>query len=265
MEPIRSYRDYLPIADIVLDWLVGDLRVVVGQEALEAAALDEERLMIAANHGPPHTPLVGMCAMARLMADIGRSDRTPLAVTFRAIYKVPVLRDLFAYLTQLPGPFGFDAIVDHFEERGFSDLCLAPEGQNCLFGDPGEIREFTSPRFVELAMELDAPILVAVGVGMEAWALEVPMPDLSAFEPLVRLVSGSLADTLAKEQTLCMPSSLEKIPELRFGFELHRPELTIEELRELSSIDRRAAVREEAARLREVMQALTQQVREAEV
>lgn len=237
--------------------------VVVGRSVLERAVREEPRLVIVANHGPPHVPLVGMCAVARCMMEAGHGGRRPLAIAFRAFYRVPGVRSFFAYVTQLPQPLPFEGILEHFEGHGFNDLCVIPEGQNSVFGAPGDIRAFTSPRFVELAVRLRAPILVAIGVGMEAWARPTPLPDFSLVEPAIRWVSPGLAHALHSERTLCLPISMKKIPELAYGFELHRPRLDPEVLRALPAKERRAAVSDEAVRLREVMVHLRDRVREA--
>lgn len=259
---VRSYDNYRGVADFFLENFVEDFEVVVGRDVFERAAREEGRLMICANHGPPHTPLVGMSAVSRCMIEAGRGDRRPLAVTFRALYSVPVFRELAAWLTQLPGPYRLDEIVRYFEEREFTDLCLAPEGQNSIFGDPAEIREFTSPRFVELAVRLEAPILLSVAVGMEAWARKIPMPDLSMMDPIVRRISHTLADSLPEQHTLCLPISFEKIPTLRHGFALYRPGFSLADLEGLGGWERKALIREEADRVREAMTALYRDVRD---
>jgi len=259
---IRCYRDYTEMIDRVLEARVGEVTIAVGRDVLQHALREIPRVVVIANHGPPHVPLVGMCAVGRCMNELGHGDRRPLSIAFRAFYRVPGIRQFFARLTQLPEPLPFEGILQHFETQGFTDLCVIPEGQNCVFGHPGDIRQFTSPRFVEMAARLDVPILVAVGVGMEPWAREVPLPDLSSVEPAVRWVSPSLADSLHVERSLCLPVSFEKVPELRYGFELHRAGLRPADLLALDARARRAAVSREAARLHAAMERLRDRVRE---
>ncbi|MFO0694301.1 MAG: hypothetical protein U0230_12145 [Polyangiales bacterium] len=240
----------------ILRLFVARSTLAEGAEVLAAALREHPSLVVVLNHGPAHAPLLPLAALGLAILDEGGGERRMLGVTFRGLYAVPGLRQLAARLTQASSPPSFDALVRALESGRCTDVVIMPEGQNCVVGDPSELKPFASPRFVELALRTGRPVLLAVHHGTERWARRVGIPSRVPVHRVASLVSESLGHEVRRHGALALPVGVGRIPELRLGFALHRPGLSPSELEALAPEERARRIADEAETIHAAMRAL---------
>ncbi len=253
---LRRIVDFAPIFSLVLRATVDRVVVVQGDRELEDLLHGEPRLVFALNHGPAHAPVIPIAALGQRMIERGGGHRRAVGITFRGLYLLPGLRRLITYLTQAEAPPSFDELVAGFATGRWDTVVLMPEGAHCAFGDPRGIQPFASPRFVELAAESDAPIVLGVHAGLETWATTVPAPSALLESPLLPWLPYGLGEALTRSGKLALPTGVSRIEELRFAFALHRPSLDAAALAALDDDARRRWVAEEAERVHAKMSAM---------
>ena len=227
------------------------------EPGLEEIFAEHPRLIAAVSHC---TPLSWFPAIALLTAKScasGGGERIPVGVMDRFFHSLPVMRELATFITQFDQPLGFNELAERFSGETPIDLVLFPEGSNCFFGSPDEIQEFRSPKFVELAVRAEAPLLLAVHTGSEAWAksFAVPPEIMSSIDLLPPVVAGFLKGRLEKSGRLTVPLFPAPLERFEMRCELYRPGLRKEELSE-DATERLEQLRVEANKVREKMRDL---------
>lgn len=253
MRPLERDR---PLFARILRTFVARTTRAVGRDVLAAALRDHPSLVVVLNHGPAHAPLLPLAALALSVLEEGGGDRRMLGVTFRGLYAVPGLRRLAERLTQADSPPSFEELVRALESGRCTDVVIMPEGQNCVVGDPSELKPFASPRFAELALRTGRPVLLAVHHGTERWATRVPIPSRIPLHRVASLVSTSLAREVRRQGALALPVSVGRLPELRLAFALHVPSLSSSAFAELAPEERTRRVAAEAETIHAEMRAL---------
>src|SRR3990167_9293390 len=120
------------------------------------------QLVVAMNHGPMAGPLAGSIAMMDQYYKNGGGQRNPIIIAWRGFYQIPFVKHVIRYMSQVRTPPNLEGFSKKLTQGGFTDLFVMPEGENCSFGNGLDIEPFLSPRFVELALRVNTPILIAV-------------------------------------------------------------------------------------------------------
>lgn len=165
------------------------------------------------NHGPMWAPWVVAGALAERFTAAGAGKRVPFAVIHRRLYKFSPVRGYFQKRFNSDRPFRFEEIVERLVGGDFTDFLVLPEGAYEQLGLPEEVSRFKSPRFVELALETEAPIVLTVHRGTEPWAVTL---RLDAFTMrMLHYFWPSLHRRIADHATLNLPGLPAPIDTLR--------------------------------------------------
>lgn len=187
------------------------------------------KLVVAMNHGPLAGPVAGSIAMMDQYSKNAGSHRVPMIIAWRGFYHIPVIKHLIRYLSQVRMPFNLDGFVKQVKDNGVTDLFVMPEGENCTYGNGRDIEPFLSPRFIELALKANTPILVAVHTGSEQWSNIMPVSR--KLNPLLKYLPAKSYQRIRETGQLNMaPLRLTTIPELQVSFTLYHPTMTLADL-----------------------------------
>lgn len=246
---MRTLKDYQPFLQ-ALQASICETSQLQSDIPLEQI-LRQPRLMVALNHATPISWIPAISLLAPAAAEAGGGDRIPMGVVDKFFYSNPVTKPLAEYVTQSPEPLGFEALLAHFQEQERRDLVIFPEGARTFFGDLTQVQPFRSPRFIELAIRAQAPILLAVHRGSETWNLELALPrEWGAFlMPLSRFFGQGLMEA----GSLNLPFLLRKIPHFHMTLKLYTPALYESDLSG-SETERRSQLLAEAENIRGLMQ-----------
>lgn len=221
--------------------------------------LKEPRLIVASNHATPLSWLPAMTTLAHEYEKAGGSDRSPRGVIDKWFYSNPWLTKVAEYLSQYDRPQSFEELLADFSTADRTDLIVFPEGANTFFGDVHSVQEFRSSRFIELSIRAEAPILLVVHAGSEGWSLPFFVPP--EWIALVAPYSKFFSEGLTKFQSLNLPWLPKKISKFRVKCVLYRSPLTAIDLLS-DEQDRREQIREEAEKVRKIMQDLLRSISE---
>src|SRR5205085_5756721 len=103
------------------------------------------------------------------------------------------------------------------------DMVVFPEGAMTFFGDVRKVQPFRSPRFLEVAIRAQAPILLAVHRGTEEWNTLLPIPK--EVTPYIRMISSFFGKRMDEEQFLNLPINLKRVAKFSMVTKLYVPEL----------------------------------------
>lgn len=252
---MRSIVDFAPVLAAVMRTFVDRVTFVRGEREFEWTLEHRPRIVFALNHGPAHMPIVPIAALGRAMIDAGGGARRCLGITFRGLYLIPGIKQVASYLTQVTDPPGVEELIERASREEFEDVMIMPEGHNSAFGDPSAIQPFASPRFVELAVRMRAPIVLVVHSGLEHTATEVAAPAQVLASPWLSRLPYGLGDSLARMGSVAMPRSA-RTDELRMVIETYEPSLDLAAFEQLSPHAKRDWVAAEAREIRERMIAI---------
>lgn len=208
-------------------------------------------------HAISHAGTLGwipaILAMLRITLQAGGHERKALGVFHRGLYKVALSRWILRWVFQSQEPPTFAKVIEAFREGPITDVALFPEGDNCILGDVYEIRPFRSPKFVELALAAQAPILVTVHRGSEEWGKDFYIPSwmlgwVGRWQP-------AYVRPLMKNPVLNLPIRLTRIPKFSLRSVLYFPRLSYEELSNRPR-ERWFQLQSEAQNIKRLMQAL---------
>lgn len=217
------------------------------------------QLVVAMNHGPMAGPLAGSIAMMDQFYKSGGGQRKPIIIAWRGLYQIPFVKHVIRYLSQVRTPPNLDGFAKKLTQGGFTDLFVMPEGENCSFGNGLDIEPFLSPRFIELALRVNTPILIAVFVGSEIWSNIIPVSD--QLTPVLKYLPKKTFERLqATRRVNVAPLRLQKIPKLQVSFRLYQPTLTVDDL---NAEDIRVRLQQEAEIVRETMQEMVDRIAKA--
>lgn len=258
---MRRLFEYGPILNQVMDFMAKDVHFE-STPSLEEVFREHPRLIVALNHGTPLSWLPAVSLLASRACEFGGGDRVPLGVMDRTFFQIPVVRELAHLLTQAERAFSYNELSERFSERGDIDLVVFPEGSNCFFGEPQEIQEFRSPKFVELAIRTGVPILIGVHSGSEKWAraLRIPEEMVDHLRILPQFAFDFIEKRVRKTGLFVLPLLPMPMEKFAMRVELYSPALKFEELSSDPGI-RTTQVQEEAERVRDRMRAILEEIR----
>jgi hypothetical protein len=253
---MRKLADYEPVISQVMRLCAKETRFECEPPLAEVLA-EYPQLMVAMMHATPLSWLPSISLLALETASRGGRQRSPMGVMDNFFFHLPGLREVARYLSQSDKPLSYHELSARFRDAGDIDLVLFPEGSNCFFGPPDEIQEFRSPKFVELAIETETPLLLGVHTGSENWAKTLPIPQLwiDKLDLLPAFASSFLEKRLRQSGLLTLP--VLPLPMERFTMkcELYKPTLTKVQL--ATDLDeRRSQIRAEALLVRDRMRAM---------
>ena len=251
---MRYLEDYEPILSQILR-LCAKRTDFTCEPPLSEVLAGEPRLIVVVNHS---TPLSWLPAISLLVVNAcarGGRRRTPMGVMDRFFFQVPLFREIAHLITQSQEPLSFRDILDKFENEKAMDLVIFPEGSNCFFGQPETIQAFRSPKFAEISIRTQTPILVVAHEGSENWAkpLEVPQPLIDHLNILPAFAKNFLERRLRETGKLILPLFPKPMDSFSMRCELYRPSLQPEDLSE-NQDERREQVSAEAEKVRSIMQ-----------
>jgi hypothetical protein len=211
---------------------------------------ENPRSIVVCQHGRLMAWILFGSSAALYCHDNGGADRIPFAVSHRVFDNFPPARRLLDHILPNAGSLGVEELVSAFTAGYFSELVLSPEGDNCNFGDGMTITDFRSPRFIELAIRADAPLILMTHTGTENWGQRINVPQ--RVRPLCKLLPYSLYDRIEEHGHIIFPlirrASQVKIHLQSYSLELQREELSTD------PAQRQEQLWQEAHRVRRAMQ-----------
>ncbi|MCX7606551.1 MAG: hypothetical protein N2170_04710 [Bacteroidia bacterium] len=212
-------------------------------------------------HAISHAGTLGwipaILALLRVALLEGGQERKALGVFHRGLYKVALSRWILRTVFQSTSPPTFARVIEAFQNGPITDVALFPEGDNCILGDVYDIRPFRSPKFIELAVAAQAPILVTVHRGSEEWGKDVYVP--SWMLRWVRELQPSYVRPLMKNPILNLPVRLGRIAKFSLRSSLYIPRLSYDQLSSKPR-ERWFQLQEEAHRIKKLMEALSKEM-----
>jgi hypothetical protein len=210
-------------------------------------------------HAISHAGTLGwipvVLGLLRVAIEAGGHKRRAFGVFHRGLYRFWVSRMLLRYLFESEEPPTFAKVIEAFRDQPVNDIAILPEGDNCIVGDVYEIRPFRSPKFVELALATNAPILITVHRGAEEWGRDFYIP--SYLFPLIKRFQPAYLYPLYKNPVLNLPTRITHIPKFSMRSLLYMPRLSYEDLSSKPR-ERWFQLQSEAQRVRTLMQDLLQ-------
>lgn len=225
----KRLKDYLPLLEQVRQRVIKEHRFD-SQDILSKIYRRDDKVVTVMNHSTPLSWLPAVSLLATLISDKCGGDaslRLPVGVMDRFFFNVPLLKQLAEYLTQFETIPSFDEIIKKFES-GYTDVAIFPEGSNCFFGEGEQIQNFRSPRFIELALKLQAKVCLAVHRGSEDWAHAMQFEDHNF--PLKAYLPGWLNEKLNQNGVLMLPMLPKKVDCFRMTCELYEFDLKASDL-----------------------------------
>jgi hypothetical protein len=226
---MRSIEDFSIANYFLKKYYTNDIVIFDQSDDLEALLKKYPKLVIAVNHGSAAAPAPVLAGIVDNFLKYGGSDRKPLMIVWRAFYKIPLVRHLVKYVSQVSEGLSAKEFLHKFEHEGFTDLFVLPEGENCMLDDNEHIAPFLSPKFVEFAVRVNSPILVVAHEGTEK------MSTVFDFEEnhmkILKYLPTRHFNILRKTKVLNYPHFFEtNIDRIKLFYKIYQPELKLEEL-----------------------------------
>jgi hypothetical protein len=253
---MRKLSAYEPVLSRVMRVIARDTRFTC-RPNLSQILENNSRLVVAVSHSTPLSWLPSAALLALHTCARGGRGRTPMGVMDNFFFHVPGLREVAQLLTQSEKSLSYQELAERFETKGDIDLVLFPEGSNCFFGQPDEIQDFRSPKFVELAIRTDSPILICVHTGSENWAKALAVPEnvFSKLSLLPNFAFDFLQKRIKKTGLFTLPMLPLPMAKFEMLCELYEPTIGENDLSEDPS-ERLLQIRVEAERVRTRMREL---------
>lgn len=228
---MKRLVDYEPILAPLMRFMARETHFDC-QPGLSEVLKNNDRLVIVFNHS---TPLSWLPAAGLLLVHAcarGGENRLPVAVMDRLFFEFPLFRSIAKFMTQSERPLSLYELHEHVDTMGFTDVVIFPEGSNCFFGHPDEIQEFRSPKFIELAVRANIPILVCAHRGSESWARAVRVESewLSYLDLLPKVAFDFLEKRLKQKGLFTLPLLPKPMELFQMHCELYKPEVSWEDL-----------------------------------
>ncbi|MDX1692286.1 MAG: hypothetical protein R3208_00900 [Ketobacteraceae bacterium] len=253
---MRTVREFAGFSGFLRRNYVARVSRHPGSDDLSRILATYPRLVVAMNHGPMAGPLAGSVGIMNQYYKSGGADRKPVIIAWRGFYKIPFIKHVVRYMSQVKTPPNLDGFVRRLTEGDATDLFVMPEGENCSFGNGLDIEPFLSPRFVELALKAGTPIMIAVHVGSERWSNIMPVSE--RLDPILKYLPRKSYERIRESgQVNLNLTGLKKLPELKMYFKLYHPAMTREDL---ARNDCEQLLAREADRIRELMQTMVDEV-----
>lgn len=257
IHPIKTYQWLVPLFRLRY---CKEVEIDAQSENLTSILENNPRLMCVMSHGPTLAPLATIPGLIDLMIKAGGGERKALAIIWRPFYKVPLLKNFAAYVTNTAKGLSTADCLRRYNE-GFNDITLMPEGDFSLFGNGQDIEPFVSPKFIELALKINAPILIGAHQGTEAWGRAIPIPRLAL--PLFKsLLPKNHFALLNQNQQINIPRFTRRLKKMRFTFRLYHPETTLVELSKIKNSRLKVQrLKDEAQKIQQIMQKMVESLR----
>lgn len=233
--------------------LLFDEIVVRSTPPLREVMARHPKLVHAISHAGTFGWIPAILVLLRVALMEGGQDRKALGIFHRGLYRWALSRWVLRMVFQSMEPPTFAQVIQAFKEGPINDVAVFPEGDNCVLGDVYEIRPFRSPKFIELAVAVGAPILVTVHRGSEEWGKDFYIP--SWMLRWVRQIEPAFVRPLMKNPVLNLPVRLTRIPKFSLRSMLYFPRLSYDQLSSRPR-ERWFQLHEEAQRVKMLMEAL---------
>ena len=254
---MRKLRDYEPFLTPLLKFIAPNAKVT-SDPGLSEILKDEKKMVIAFNHAAPLSWAPAVSLLTREVVEQGGGDRLPRGIMDQFFFQFPPLRPLAKWIAQSNEFLSFDELVEDFENADQADLVVFPEGSNCFFGPSDEIQKFRSPKFIEIAVRADAPILIAVHAGSESWGQTFKFPP--ALSAIIPFLPSFAQKGIASNGLVNIPMLPKPIEDFRMHCEIYRPKLKARELSK-DQFERREQLLEEAAHIHHLMETILENLR----
>lgn len=248
---MRALKDYAEFLNAVLLSVTDKTEFTSRPELAEI--VKSPRMVVIMNHATPLSWIPAIGLLTNEVVKAGGGDRKPLGIADRWLFSNPLTLPLAQYLTQSDRHLSFEEVIEKFQNSERTDLALMPEGANTFFGNVHEVQKFRSPKFIEIAIRAQAPILIVVHKGSESWSLPIQFPLEIA--KLILPYSKFFGEKLMKSEALNLPVFMQKIPNFRMSCELYEPTLKTEDL-SMDPVERRPQLEQEGEKIRARMNEL---------
>src|SRR5690606_9315074 len=174
---MRSIEDFSIANYFLKKYYTNDIEIFENSDDLEAILNTHPKLVIAVNHGSAAAPAPVLAGIVDNFLKHGGASRKPLMIVWRAFYKVPLVRHLVKYISQVNEGLSAKEFLHKFQHEGFTDLFVLPEGENCMLDDNEHVAPFLSPKFIEFAVRANSPVLVVAHEGTEKMSTPFEFAD----------------------------------------------------------------------------------------
>ena len=166
--PLRTMASFYPLANNLSELLFKKM-AFCSHPPLHEILKREPKLLWISTHGPTLGAIALIAAIRKIGPENGAKDRIMLIVAERTLYDNPLGKQLAIYLSQMRQPMSLEEITTCMKNSPANDLLIAPEGGNSLFGDGVAVQPFRSPKFVEIAVRNNMPMVLYAHRGAEIW------------------------------------------------------------------------------------------------
>lgn len=261
---MRKLIEFEPYLTTLLS-LVAPNTTLTSQPPLSEIFEKNKKLVVVINHAAPLSWVPAVSLLTKEACKSGGGDRLPRGIIDQFFYQFKPLRPVAKYVTQSDEYLNFDQLIEHFHKAEQADLVIFPEGSNCFFGPSDEIQKFRSPRFIEIAVRAEVPVLVVTHAGSEIWGQVFKFPP--TFSAIIPFLPPWAQKGIASQGLVTMPTFPVPLDDFRMDCELYIPKLKESDLSE-DKHERRAQLEKEAEHVRTIMQTslatLSEQSRKAQ-
>lgn len=249
---MRSFQDYTLYNEMFKRFAVKKISMHPKSQDLYSIFKKYPKLVIALNHGPMMAPGYVNTSLLDLLVKNGAAERTYVAVVWKHFYRIPGLGKLVRYATQVKQPTSVEGFLELFTDPKCNDLLVMPEGENCSYGNGVDIEPFLSPRFLEIAIKADAPVLLSVHHGTHLLATPVEISEKQT--KWFKWAPKKSFERIQEARLLSLPKPRRSpLPKMEFMFQLYKPSLSAKELSD-NKFERLEQLQQEAEVVRAKMQ-----------
>lgn len=257
---MRTVKEFANFSGYLRKQYVEKVTQHPSSDDLEAILKKYPKLVVAMNHGPMLGPIAGSVGMMNQYYKYGGGERRPVVIAWRGFYKVPLIKYLVQYMSQVKNPPNLDGFAEKLISGKATDIYVMPEGENCSFGNGEDIEPFLSPRFVELALKAETPILIGVHIGSKKWSNIIPVNE--RLNPILKYLPKKSYERIQETgQVNVSLYGLKKIPELQMSYKLYEPQMTLEDL---NGPNGQEMLQAESDKIKALMQQIVEDVRETD-
>lgn len=246
---MRKLRDFEPYLTSLLSLLAPQSKFT-SDTSLQKILDEHKRLVVVLNHAAPLSWVPAVSLLTKEVCKVGGGDRLPRGIIDQFFFQFAPFKPVAKYVTQSEEFLNFDQLVEHFESSEQADLVIFPEGSNCFFGPSNEIQKFRSPRFVEIAIRAQVPVLVCTHAGSESWGQVFKFPP--TFSAVIPFLPPWAQKGIASQGLVTMPTFPIPLEDFRMQSELYFPKLKVSDLSD-DKHERRSQLEEEAEVVRTIM------------
>jgi hypothetical protein len=257
---MKTLRDYQPVLSRLMNFMAHETRFRC-RPGLGSILSQNPQMVVAISHGSPLSWLPAASLLTAHACARGGSARRPMGVMDRFFFHVPGLKRIAHALTQAERPLNLFELAECVDSGDYTDIIVFPEGSNCFFGRPDTLQDFRSPRFIEIAVQHDLPILICVHRGSETWAkaIEVNPEVINQLDLLPKFIFDFFETRLRRTGIFTLPLWPSPMKKFEMLCELYQPELTKNDLSQ-DEMERRTQVRQEAQKVHDRMQSMLKEL-----